>query len=92
MINRSIGVSNFDLELLQDLMRTANVVPAVNQVRRTYRFLPAKSQHSSVDLDLVSPVQYLELNEVKAEICVVTHHRKARHFYSKQMHRCDRVP
>jgi diketogulonate reductase-like aldo/keto reductase len=31
-INRSIGVSNFTLEDLQELLKTADVKPAVNQV------------------------------------------------------------
>ena len=29
---RSIGVSNFDLKLMQDLVKVATVKPAVNQV------------------------------------------------------------
>ena len=32
MIHRSIGVSNFDLERLQKVVKIAKVKPAVNQV------------------------------------------------------------
>ena len=71
--NRSIGVSNFDVELLQKLVKIAKIKPAVNQVRAYIVIIGAIGLHGAQIL--FHPYNYAqnkELLEYSAKHGIIT--------------------
>ena len=71
---RSIGVSNYNLEQLQDLVKTARVMPAVDQVSQ-YNVILNFADPIRARVDFVKPLQLCRTQRVARVRC------KARYYH-----------